>query len=430
MYGIPAKCYPLIVSVILWSLQWKLIEGNPIVNIDCDCSTTTLESDSTACCISELPEFGASTSFTFHNLVNASSTYQSITQLRLQSAKNLTDIPRQLFDTFPNLVCLEASIGLRSLPRALPNNQLKQLNLGYNRITAINANTFREYGNHLEHIHLQNNEIASIAESEAFNGLTKLTVLVLYRNKLTILHRTTLSGANNLQDIDLSSNEIATIEDGAFDLPHLKEILINDNKLKRLSDNIFAGAPNLQNIDLQKNQLEHIGKAFERMQHLHQLQLSGNNHLQDLNVLALSNLPELISLSLDAIGIHSIAIPSSVTSSQSPLHTLSLSQNHLSDTDFLKQLSIFSKIEKLFVDANKFVRWDDADIRNIKKYFPLIELIVTKSNIWDRRWVQNSMIPVFQANNIFCSNIKYLNTYIDGFTNSIDGQIIEGTECI
>lgn len=430
MYGITAKYYPVIVNVILLSLQWTLIEGNPIVNIDCDCSTTSLDSDSTACCINELPEFGASSLFTFHNLVNASSTYQSITQLRVQSTKNLTEIPRQLFDTFPNLVYLEASIGLHSLPHSLPSNQLKQLNLGYNRIITIDANTFHEYGNQLEYIHLQNNEIASISESGAFNGLTKLIVLILYHNKLTIVHRTTFNGANNLQDIDLSSNEIATIEDGAFDLPHLKEILISDNKLKKLSDNIFAGAPNLQNIDLQKNQLEHIGKAFERTQHLHQLQLSGNNYLQDLNILALSNLPELISLSLDAIGIHSILIPSSVTTSQSPLHTLSLSQNHLSDADFLKQLSIFSKIEKLFVDSNKFVQWDDADVRNIKKYFPLIELIVTKNNIWDRRWVQNSMIPVFQANSIFCSNIKYLNTYIEGFTNSIDGQIIEGTECI
>lgn len=430
MYGITAKYYSVIVNIILWSIQWKLIVGNPIVNIDCDCSTTSLESDSTACCISELPEFDASSSFNFHNFVNASSTYQSITQLRVKSIKNLTEIPQQLFDTFPNLVYLEASIGLHSLPQSLPNNQLKQLNLGYNQITAINANTFSKYGNQLEHIHLENNEIASIAESGAFDGLTKVIVLILCHNKLTIVHRTTFNGANNLQDIDLSSNEIVTIEDGAFNLPHLKEILISDNKLKRLSDTIFAGAPNLQNIDLQKNQLEHIGKAFEQTQHLHQLQLSGNNHLQDLNVFALSNLPELISLSLDAIGIHSISIPSSVTTSQSPLHTLSLSQNHLRDVDFLKQLSIFSKIEKLFVDANKFVRWDDADVRNIKKYFPLIELIVTKNNIWDRRWVENTLIPVFQANNIFCSNIKYLNTYIEGFTNSIDGQIIEGTECI
>lgn len=405
MYGNTAKYTAVIVNIILWSLQWKLIEGNPIVNIDCDCSATSLESDATACCISELPEFGSSSSFSFNYLVNASSTYQTITQLRLQSAKNLTEIPRQLFDSFPNLNYLEASIGLRSLSHTLPNNQLKQLNLGNNRINVI-------------------------AESGAFDGLTKLNVLILCHNELTIVHRTTFNGANNLQVIDLSSNEIATIEDGAFNLPYLKEILISNNKLKRLFDNIFAGAPNLQNIDLQRNQLEHIGKAFERTQHLHQLQLSGNNHLEDLNVFALSNLTELISLSLDAIGIHSISIPSTVTSSQSPLHTLSLSQNHLSNTDFLKQLSIFSKIEKLFVDGNKFVRWDDADVQNIKKYFPHIELIVTKCNIWDRRWVQNSMIPVFQANNIFCSNIKYLNTYIEGFTNSIDGQIIEGTECI
>lgn len=407
---------------------WCYTQANPIINIDCDCSGTSLESDPSACCVSELPDFNAATSFTFHYLPNAStsSTQQSITQFKMQSSKNFSEIPKQIIDTFQNLVYLDAAIGLRTLPQ-LPM-KLKQLSLGYNQLKTIDANAFD--ANDLEHINLQYNEINNIADS-AFNGLTKLTTLNLYHNKLTILKRSTFNGATMLQNIDLSSNEIATIEDGAFDLPHLKEILISDNKLKHLSDNIFRGAPHLQNIDLQRNQLEHIGRAFDGAQHLHQLQLSENRHLQDLDVLVLSNLPELNSLSIDAIGIRTLsATPTTITSMQSPLHTMSMSQNHLSATDFLKQLSIFSKLEKLFIDANKFTRWDDTDVRNIKKYFPHIELIVTKSNHWDRRWVEMSLIPVFQTNNIFCSNIKYLNTYIEGFTNSVDGQIIEGTECI
>jgi len=416
----------ILVAIAIVSLRWVQVCCNPILNIDCDCSSTSLESDPLACCVSELPDYDASSTFLFTNLPNSSEQSQ-ITQFKLQSMKNLTEIPPQIFDKFTNLEYFEASIGLRTLSLQSLPNKLKQLNLGYNRIMALDANAFQSP--ELQYINLQYNDISQINDG-AFNGPIKLKILILYHNKLTILKRSTFKGAANLQDLDLSSNEIETIEDGALDLPQLKELLINDNKLKSISDACFAGAPKLQNIDLQRNQLNSIGKAFDGMHHLHQLQLSGNHHLQDLDVLALSNLPELISLSVEATGIRSLTAPTTVTSTKSPLHTLSLSQNHLSSVDFLKQLSIFSKIEKLFVDANKFSRWDDADVRNIKKYFPNIELIVTKSNIWDRRWVENSLIPVFQANNIFCSNIKYLNTYIEGFTNSIDGQIIEGTECI
>lgn len=405
-----------------------------VISIECDCSSTSLESISTACCVNELPLFDASAPLAFRNIANIS----SILQLTVHSTVNFTEIPSQISGTLDNLQYLELNIGLEHLSSHRLPSKLKQLNLSDNRITSIDIDAFQN-ATHLEEINMQFNRITALDDAHTFLGLTKLKHLILYRNKLRVLKRDMFSGAANLQSIDVAGNEIECIEDGTFDLPHLKEILMSENKLKALSDDIFRGASNLQNIDLQKNQLERIGKAFEPTIHLHQLQLSENRQLQDLNVLDLaSKLPELSSLSVDATGIRSMGtITATATSTltpiftfPSPLHTFSMSQNHLTQSDFLKQLSVFTKLEKLFVDANKFTRWDESDVKNIKKYFPNIELIVTKNNLWDRRWVDSTLIPVFQANNIFCSNIKYLNTYIEGFTNSIDGQIIEGTECI
>lgn len=419
-----------VIILALWSVQIGTVSSNAVTTIDCDCSSTSLESDASACCVNDWPNIEAAARVTFRNIPST----LSIIQLKLHAKFNFTEIPSQIINQFDNLEYLELAMGLEHLPLSRMPAKLKHLNLAGNAITSIDMDAFRNAAE-LQQINMQSNQIAALADTGAFNGLSKLKHLILYHNKLTILKCGMFSAAQNLESLDVGCNEIETIEDGTFALPHLKEILMSENKIKTLSNAIFSGAIAIQNIDLQKNQLERIGSAFETTQHLHQLQLSDNRHLQDLNVIDLaSKLPELISLNVDATGIRSLCLVGSIqtpsTTFQSPLHTFSVSQNHLTQSDFLKQISIFPKLEKLFVDANKFSRWDEADVKNIKKYFPNIELIVTKNNIWDRRWVENTLIPVFQTNNIFCSNIKYLNTYIEGFTNSIDGQIIEGTECI
>lgn len=420
----------IIIVVCTWSMP---VFANPLTNIECDCTATSLESDSSACCVSDWPVIDPSIHVTFQNVQNKS----SIIQMKLHSTANFTEIPAQIIDTFSNLMYLELTIGLERLPLSRFPSKLKHINLSENRITSIQTGAFQNAPD-LEQINLQFNLITTLADTGAFSGPNNLKHLSLYHNKLTILKRDMFKTVPNLLSLDVSCNEITAIEDGTFNLQHIKEILMSDNKLKTLSNDLFKGAPSVQNIDLQRNVLEHIGSAFDFTPNLHQLQLSENHNLQDLNLMDLtSKLPELISLSVDAIGLRSLSNTNTTlatvttATTQRPLHTLSISQNHLSQADFLKQLgSSFTKLEKLFVDANKFTRWDDTDVRSIKKYFPNIELIVTKNNAWDRRWVESTLIPVFQTNNIFCSNIKYLNTYIEGFTNSIDGQIIEGTECI
>lgn len=440
----------IFVNIGIWSMLLSILDvcvrgdddaakRSPIT-IDCDCHETALEAIATACCIHEMPLIITSTApnqLSFRNIPNAT----SVIELMIHSKfNNFTELPPQIVDTFTNAQYVELTIGLERFIFGRLPAKVRHLNLSDNRITAIDTDTFRG-AVEIEQITAQFNQIASIAERNAFHGLMKLKHLIFYHNKLRALKREMFLDAKNLETIDVTSNEIESIEDGTFELPSLKEILMSDNKLKVLSDAIFHGAGELQNIDLQKNQLEHIGRAFDAIARLHQLQLSENRQLKDLDVHALaSKLPELNSLSVDATGISTLgaatigngndAAPVVNFTFQSPLHTFSLSQNHLMQSDFLRQLSVFPKLEKLFVDSNRFERWDEADVKNVKKFFPNIELIVTKNNQWNRQWVDTTLIPVFQSKQIFCSNVKYLNTYIEGFTNSIDGQIIEGTECV
>lgn len=423
---------------VLWTMCWQ-IDTVKLVRIDCDCSNASLEIDLQACCMASIPEIDDTTELSFYNVASNGSTSTSVANnilnivlLKICTTHNHSNIPTALINAFAGLSGLDLSIGLQRIPTDRLPGKLKQLNLGRNRIKCIERDAFGTAAGELEHINLQHNQIDTITANGAFNGLNKLNTLILYRNRLTALRSGVFAGAESLEYLDVASNEIDTIDDDALTLAQLKEILISDNRLHRLSDNLFRLAPNVHNVDMQKNRLERIGKAFTMTRHLQQLLLSENQHLEDIDVVALSTLPELISLSIDATGMRTLydTNASVSTPSTSPLHTLSVSQNHFSDANFLRQLAIFPRLQNLFVDANKFTRWHDGDVRNIKNLFPHIELIVTKNNAWDRQWVDNTLIPVFQANNIFCSNVKYLNTYIEGFTNSVDGQIIESIECI
>lgn len=429
----------IVAFCVLWAMCWP-IATTTVVRIDCDCTNASLETDVLACCMATIPEIDDTAELSFYNVASngsvAASTsanvVRNIVLLKICTAHNNSDIPTALLNAFGGLSGLDLSIGLQQIPTARLPGKLKQLNLGRNRIGSIERDAFGAAAGELEHINLQHNQIDAITANGAFNGLAKLNTLILYRNRLTALRSGVFSGAESLEYLDVASNEIATIDDDALALARLKEVLISDNRLHRLSDNVFRLAPNVHNVDMQKNRLERIGKAFAGTRHLQQLLLSENHHLEDIDVVALSALPELISLSIDATGMRTLyeANASVTTPSVSPLHTLSVSQNHFGGADFLRQLAIFPRLQNLFVDANKFTRWLEGDVRSIKTLFPHIELIVTKNNAWDRQWVESTLIPVFQANNIFCSNVKYLNTYIEGFTNSVDGQIIESTECI
>ena len=75
-----------------------------------------------------------------------------------------------------------------------------------------------------------------------------------------------LKGCNNLRVIDLSWNKITSfgLNSSPFeDLAMLHDLLLSHNNLTKIDEKVFKGLSNLQNLDLSNNEIEDIhGDAF------------------------------------------------------------------------------------------------------------------------------------------------------------------------
>lgn len=413
----------LIIGAVL--VVTSCVSRTQAASIDYDCTKHELPPG--ACFNGEAIAINDGDTLNFAHVKN----YNDIHFFKMITTTNLSVIPTEVFSKFPNLVHVNLRIGMHDLSASVfeKGTKIKTLSMKRNYINVLPHAVFANMPE-VEEINLQDNQLNHIDDG-AFSGVEKLQILNLYGNFLTELRAGTFTGAINLRNLNMGFNAIENIEDGALDLPKLEEILMFNNKLKHLSNNVFARTPKLLNIDLKQNLLETIGQSLFTLTKLHQLQLSGNDHLSDLNVLAFSTMPSLNYLGLENLGLRGIssqftAIDQGPT--KSPLTTLSLSHNRLTSVDFLNKISIFKKLEKIYVDQNSFVRWDDGDVANVKKIFPHIELIVTKSNPWDQQWLENTLVPSFRANRIFCDQFKFLGVYI---FNETDGQqTTDGSECV
>lgn len=412
-----------IVAIILIAFCAKLTQ--PAV-IDFDCKKNDLPPGS--CFNGEPIDFGDGDTFNFRGV----SDYNCVLFFKLLSTANSTTIPVEIFDKFPNVLHLSLEIGLRNLTSSALERagKLKSLILKLNFIRILKSDVFSKTSE-LEEINMENNLIAAV-EDGTFDGLDKLQILNLYGNYITVLRQSMFTGAINLRNLNVGFNALEAIEEGALNLPKLEEILIFNNKIKHLPNTVFAGAPKLLNLDMKQNLLESIGEAFFTLPNLHQLQLGGNDRLTNVSVLAFAAMPALNYLGLENIGLRDIASqnidPNAISA---PLTTLSLSHNRLSATDFLSKISVFKKLEKIYVDQNEFIQWDNADVINIKKMFPHVDLVVTKSNRWDKQWMNNVLIPNFRGNRVYCDQFKYLEVYIFNENEPKDvPPTVDGDECL
>lgn len=360
--------------------------------------------------------------------------WNEIIFFKLVSTANATTIPNEIFVKFPNMVHLNLRIGFHQLTTNTfeKAGKIKSLILKRNYVEILTSGVFTKL-HELEEMNLQDNQL-SVIEVGAFSGMENLQILNLYGNFLTVLRANIFTGAINLRNLNCGFNAIESIEDGALNLSKLEEILFFNNKIKHLSNTVFAASPKLLNIDLKQNMLETVGQSFFLLNKLHQLQLSGNDHLTDINIIAFATMPSLNYLGLENIGLRTVGTQLSMDQgpTKSPLTTLSLSHNRLSSPEFLSKISIFRKLEKIYVDQNAFTRWDETDVGNIKKMFPHIELVVTKTNAWDKQWITNTLVPSFRSGRIYCDQFKYLGVYIFSEDEQNNGvaQTVEGDECL
>lgn len=265
---------------------------------------------------------------------------------------------------------------------------LQKIQLEHQNLTKIKSAAFTNAISLVE-IDLDNNQILLIGE-DAFVGLANLTTLSLAKNNLIAIRSTTFSGAVNLQRLHLNQNKIASIEDGAFNLPALETILLQNNRLKRLSSGLFIGTPQLKEAIFEENELVHIGDAFTHLKNLRILILDYNN-IEDLNIQKFGQLPELNHLSLRKTGIrftNEDVDATKVNESVSKLEELHLAENNLSNGDhIMKHLAIFKHLVLLNLEYNELTHLNQ--VYDFRKMFPHLRIINLAFNPVQCFWVEN-----------------------------------------
>lgn len=144
---------------------------------------------------------------------------------------------------------------------------LTKLNLANNSIHTIGKNCW-EFTQRITQLDLSDNRLNEITVG-TFDMLSKLKELDLHGNQISSISSGALNATYNLESLDLSQNHIsATIEDsfGPFAaLTKLDYFNLNENHIKAINKNAFVGLTRLTRLDLSSNNITTIQDgAFEQ----------------------------------------------------------------------------------------------------------------------------------------------------------------------
>jgi Leucine-rich repeat (LRR) protein len=311
------------------------------------------------------------------------SVHTSLTELYLQN-NSISVLPPGLFNGLGQMVLLDLSHNEITSHWIGPDTfadliRLVNLDLSFNRLSRIDASTFRsEYS--LEILQLHHNEIESIADN-AFSSLYNLHTLVLSHNRLTRIDSLSLSGLHVLNMLALDTNKIDYIDNMAFkNISNLMELNVSMNKLEAVPHAINA-LQFLRSLDLSHNRIIEIDNASYRgVEQLYSLNLEANQ-IGNLSKGVFQDLPSLRILNLAKNKIQ--AIEQGTFDDVPDLHALRLDSNYIVDIN-----GLFSNLRDLLmlnISVNKIAWFDyalipiglqwldvhDNQIDNLGNYFEL-----------------------------------------------------------
>lgn len=246
-----------------------------------------------------------------NRILSLNGTLKNLTELKLLfiNANNLTTLEDELPETAPHLMMLMASNNhLESLPKTFKNlialdtcyindNKLRSLDglfshrhsliriyCEHNKIEFLAEDEFLKSEN-IDEINLSSNYIPSLNKSLLY--VTNLRNANLSGNLLREFSMQDIYGLMKLRHLDLSFNRIEKLterHDIIAEIPsktQLYQLLLGNNLLKSL-DGVLSGLGNLRRLVLSDNLLENIyAEDFEKMEELEILDLS-NNRLKTL----------------------------------------------------------------------------------------------------------------------------------------------------
>lgn len=346
-------------------------------------------------------------------------------------------IPREIFKRFRNLKKLllpgqiqsisaddfvdathledvELSNGIKSIPDSVfvHSPKLRRVNLSRNKIQRIASNAFANVGN-LQYLHLDYNRLTGV-DASMFRGIRHLAVLTL------------------------SNNKIERIDDGALDLPELREIDLSNNKLRTMSNMTLSRCIHLQHIQLKANELQSIGQTLYRLSHLRHVNMD-RNHIVDIRLDSFAHLEHLEHLSMqyngrqkfDALADVDVDVDATATNSdvsnvknvpsKSSIRELFLAGNELKNPQILRYLRHIgvTQLETLDVDCNAYERID-VDVMDD---FPRLRQINLGRNRWNCEWL-NGTIQRFENEN------RNINLFSSHFPMADNETHINYIQCV
>lgn len=175
-------------------------------------------------------------------------------------------------------------------------SNLKKLNVSYNKLWTIS--TSLENLPKLMEIELSYNEIGRSLSTSSFISPDLVKVNVSH-NQLSIIHFNRSVRGGKLRVLDLSYNDIRSIDDGGDPengiLVSLEELYLQNNQLQEF--NVKLPIPNLKLINLAHNHLHQLFMEVPRTENLKTLILA-DNQLNNLDMIKPTTFFELKSLSV------------------------------------------------------------------------------------------------------------------------------------
>ena len=179
----------------------------------------------------------------------------------LLSHNQLATLPAGIFSGLTDLQGLALSHNqLTTLPADIFSEltRLRSLRLNNNRLATLSADLFSTLVN-LETLRLHTNALTSVPGG-MFSSLAKLDILDLEFNQITALSTGIFDGLN-LRFLGLEGNRLRSLQAGLFDSLGSDLDLTLDlshNEITTLEDGVFANLENLVFLDLAHNQLQSL----------------------------------------------------------------------------------------------------------------------------------------------------------------------------
>ncbi|KAK9498825.1 hypothetical protein O3M35_003382 [Rhynocoris fuscipes] len=292
---------------------------------------------------------------------------------------------------------------------------LRSIDVSYNDIRSLPANSGLTGLRRLQNLYLQNNDISEITSS-SLAGLTSLRVLNMSSNKLESLPEGLFSSTRELHEIhlqnnslyelarglfhrleqllvlDLSVNQLSSnqIDDGTFvGLIRLIILNLSHNALTRIDARTFKDLFFLQILDLRNNSIGFIeDNAFQPLYNLHTLNIA-ENRLHHITAHLFNGLFVLSKLTLNNNLI--VNIDSQAFKNCSDLKDLDLSSNAIQEVP--EALSELSFLKTLDLGENQISGFKNGSFKNLNQLTGL-RLIdnnignLTRGMFWDLTGLQ------------------------------------------